>query len=144
MEHVLSNKVALVTGGGHGIGAEIARQLVTMGATTVICGRNQSRLQQTAKEISCESLVCDVSHWDSVASLAQRVQQTFSRLDILVNNAGIGGFGGPLHAMPLENWDAVLNTNLRSVFYMVRAFAPLIIAGGGGDIINISSIAGKN
>src|SRR5215472_12890866 len=95
MEHVLSNKVALVTGGGHGIGAAIARQLATMGATTVICGRNRSRLQQTAKEISCESLVCDVSDWDSVASLAQRVQQTFNHLDILVNNAGIGGFGAP-------------------------------------------------
>ncbi|HKE30707.1 MAG TPA: SDR family NAD(P)-dependent oxidoreductase [Candidatus Angelobacter sp.] len=144
MEHSLSNKVALVTGGGHGIGAAIARQLATMGGTTVICGRNRSRLQQTAKEISCESLVCDVSDWNSVAALAQRVQQTFNRLDILVNNAGIGGFGGPLHSMPLENWDAVLNTNLRGIFYTVRAFAPLMIAGGGGDIINISSIAGKN
>src|SRR5215813_4569410 len=129
MEHSLSNKVALVTGGGHGIGAAIARQLATMGGTTVI---------------SCKSLVCDVSDWNSVAALAQRVQQTFNRLDILVNNAGIGGFGGPLHSMPLENWDAVLNTNLRGIFYTVRAFAPLMIAGGGGDIINISSIAGKN
>ena len=144
MEHVLSNKVALVTGGGHGIGAAIARQLATMGATTVICGRNRSRLQQTAKEISGESLVCDVSDWNSVSSLAQGVQQTFNRVDILVNNAGIGEFGGPLHTMSLENWDAVLNTNLRGVFYTVRAFAPLMIAGGGGDIINISSIAGKN
>jgi len=144
MEHVLSNKVAIVTGGGHGIGAAIARQLATMGATTVICGRNRSRLQQTAKEISGESLVCDVSDWNSVSSLAQGVQQTFNRVDILVNNAGIGEFGGPLHTMSLENWDAVLNTNLRGVFYTVRAFAPLMIAGGGGDIINISSIAGKN
>jgi len=144
MEHVLSNKVALVTGGGHGIGAAIARQLATMGATTVICGRNRSRLQQTAKEISGESLVCDVSDWNSVSSLAQGVQQTFNRVDILVNNAGIGEFGGPLHTMSLENWDAVLNTNLRGIFYTVRAFAPLMIAGGGGDIINISSIAGKN
>ena len=144
MEHVLSNKVAIVTGGGHGIGAAIARQLATMGATTVICGRNRSRLQQTAKEISGESLVCDVSDWNSVSSLAQGVQQIFNRVDILVNNAGIGEFGGPLHTMSLENWDAVLNTNLRGIFYTVRAFAPLMIAGGGGDIINISSIAGKN
>jgi len=142
--HSLSQKVALVTGGGHGIGAAIARQLAKMGATTVICGRNRTRLQQTAKEISGESMVCDVSDWNSVASLAQRVTQTFNRLDILVNNAGIGGFGGPLHTMPLESWDAVLNINLRGVFYTVRAFAPLMIASGGGDIINISSIAGKN
>jgi NAD(P)-dependent dehydrogenase (short-subunit alcohol dehydrogenase family) len=144
VEHNLSGKVALVTGGGHGIGAAIAHKLAEMGATTVICGRNRSRLEQTAREIQCESQVCDVADWNSVAALAERVKETFSRLDILVNNAGIAGFGGPLHTMPLENWDAVLNTNLRSVFYTVRAFAPLMIASGGGDIINISSIAGKN
>jgi 3-oxoacyl-[acyl-carrier protein] reductase len=144
VEHNLAGKVALVTGGGHGIGAAIARKLAEMGATTVICGRNRSRLEQTAEEIQCESQVCDVADWNSVAALAERIKETFSRLDILVNNAGIAGFGGPLHTMPLENWDAVLNTNLRSVFYTVRAFAPLMISGGGGDIINISSIAGKN
>src|SRR5215467_6640450 len=144
MQPLLSHKVALVTGGGHGIGAGIAAKLASMGATTVICGRNRERLEQTAKEVRCESLVCDVSNWNSVAALAERVQQTFNRLDILVNNAGIGGFGGPLHSMPLENWDAVFNTNLRGVFYTVRALVPLMISGGGGDIINISSIAGKN
>ncbi|HEY6250934.1 MAG TPA: SDR family NAD(P)-dependent oxidoreductase [Candidatus Angelobacter sp.] len=144
MEDRLSGKIAIVTGGGYGIGAAIARKLASLGATTVICGRNRARLEQTAREIPCESQVCDVSDWNSVALLAQRVSQTFSRLDILVNNAGIGGFGGPLHTMPLENWDAVLNTNLRGVFYTARALASLMISTGGGDIINISSIAGKN
>lgn len=144
MQHSLSEKVALVTGGGRGIGAAIAGKLAGMGASTVICGRNRARLEQTAREIRCESLVCDVSDWNSVAALADRIQQTFSRLDILVNNAGIGGFGSPLHTMGLENWDAIFNTNLRGVFYTVRAFAPLMISGGGGHIINISSIAGKN
>jgi 3-oxoacyl-[acyl-carrier protein] reductase len=85
-----------------------------------------------------------VADWNSVAALAQRVQKTFGRLDILVNNAGIGTFGGPLHTMPIDKWDAMFNTNLRGVFYMVRAFAPMMISGGGGDIVNISSIAGKN
>jgi len=140
----LSQRVALVTGGGRGIGAAIATRLAGMGATTIICGRNRARLEQTAQQIQCESLVCDVANWNSVSSMAQRLKETFNRLDILVNNAGIGGFGGPLHTMPLESWDAVLNTNLRGVFFTVRAFAPLLIASGGGDIINISSIAGKN
>ena len=144
MDTRLSGKIAVVTGGGHGIGEAIARKLASLGATTVICGRNRTRLEQTAKKLQCESQVCDVSDWSSVALLAQRIGETFSRLDILVNNAGIGGFGGPLHTMPLENWDAVLNTNLRGVFYTVRALAPLMISSGGGDIINISSIAGKN
>ena len=140
----LSGKIAVVTGGGSGIGAAIARELAQLGATTVICGRSRTRLEQTAREIQCESQICDVSDWNSVAALAQRISQTFNRLDILVNNAGIGSFGSPLHTMPLEKWDAVLNTNLRGVFYAVRALASLMISSGGGDIINISSIAGKN
>jgi NAD(P)-dependent dehydrogenase (short-subunit alcohol dehydrogenase family) len=106
-------------------------------------------LQQTAKAIKqrggrCEAWPCDVTDYSSVESLAGRVQQTFGRVDILVNNAAIGGFGGPLHTMPTEQWDPLLNTNLRGVFYCIRAFAPLMISGGGGDIVNISSIAGKN
>ena len=144
MKHNLSGKVALVTGGGHGIGAAIARTLAGMDATTIICGRNRVPLEETAREISGEAMVCDVTDWNSVAGLAQRLQQTFGRVDILVNNAGVSNFEGPLHTMPLEDWDVVFNTNLRGVFYMVRAFAPLMISGGGGDIINISSIAGKN
>jgi 3-oxoacyl-[acyl-carrier protein] reductase len=144
MKDSLSGLIALVTGGGRGIGAAIARKLARLGATTVICGRSRAPLDQTAKETQGEFMVCDVSDWNSVSALAERIKSTFGRLNILVNNAGIGGFGGPLHTMPLENWDSVLNTNLRGVFYTVRAFAPLMISSGGGDIINISSIAGKN
>lgn len=144
MENRLSGKIAVITGGGYGIGAAIARKVASLGATAVICGRNRARLEQTAREIPCESLVCDVTDWSSIALLEQRMHQTFGRLDILVNNAGIGAFAGPLHSMPLADWDAVLNTNLRGVFYMIRALAPLMISSGGGDIINISSIAGKN
>jgi NAD(P)-dependent dehydrogenase (short-subunit alcohol dehydrogenase family) len=61
-----------------------------------------------------------------------------------VNNAGIGGFSTPLHQLPVEDWDRILNTNLRGVFYTIRALAPLMIKGKGGHIINISSLAGKN
>jgi len=141
---MLSGQVAVITGGGRGIGAGIASKLVSLGATTIICGRQGKRLEQTAREINCEAMVCDVGDWNSVTQLAARVKDTFGRVDVLVNNAGIGGFGGPLHTMPLEKWDELFNTNLRGVFYTVRALAPLMISGGGGHIINISSIAGKN
>jgi 3-oxoacyl-[acyl-carrier protein] reductase len=145
---VLAGKTAVVTGGGRGIGAAIARRLAKLGANCVITGRNLKRLQQTAADIStvggCEAMLCDVTDYRSVESLAAQVQKKFGGLKILVNNAGIGGFGGPLHTMPVEQWDPLLNTNLRGVFYCIRAFAPMMIAAGGGDIINISSIAGKN
>jgi len=144
LKDTLSGRIALVTGGGSGIGAAIARKLAGLGATVIICGRNRVHLDQTAGEIRCEAMVCDVTDWNSVATLATRVQQTFGRLDVLVNNAGVGAFSGPLHQMPVDAWDAVLNTNLRGVFYMIRAFMPLMISAGRGDIINISSIAGKN
>jgi NAD(P)-dependent dehydrogenase (short-subunit alcohol dehydrogenase family) len=148
-EKELNQKIALVTGGGRGIGAAIAIKLARMGATVVICGRTRKLIDASAEHIrkeggAAEPITCDVSDWNSVASLAQQVQQKFSRLDILVNNAGIGGFSTPLQSLPIETWDSIINTNLRGVFYMIRAFAPMLIASGGGDIVNISSLAGKN
>jgi NAD(P)-dependent dehydrogenase (short-subunit alcohol dehydrogenase family) len=144
MAGTLSGRIALVTGGGRGIGAAIAARLAELGATTTICGRTPRPLEQTARKIQAEAAVCDVSDWKSVAALAERISGTFGRLDILVNNAGIGGFGGPLHTMPPEQWDSVLNTNLRGVFYTIRALTPIMISSGGGHIVNISSLAGKN
>jgi 3-oxoacyl-[acyl-carrier protein] reductase len=149
MTNILHQKIALVTGGGRGIGAAIALKLAGMGATTIVCGRTLARLQHTAGQIrsaggQAEAIACDVADWNSVAALADRVQKTFGRLDVLVNNAGVGGFSGPLHTMPTEKWDAIFNTNLRGVFHTIRAFAPMMIGGGGGDIVNISSLAGKN
>ena len=145
----LLQKTALITGGGSGIGAAIAHRLAGLGATVIICGRKLDRLRETAEKIrgsggQCEAIACDVADWNSVAGLAMRIQQTFGRLDILVNNAGTGGPSGPLHSLPIDAWETILNTNLRGVFYTIRALAPIMIAGGGGHIINISSLAGKN
>lgn len=145
----LSGQVAIVTGGGRGIGAAIAASLAELGATTVICGRTRGTLEETANRIraagyQCEPLECDVTNLVSVEKLSERVEQTFGRADILVNNAGVGGFATPLHQLPPEEWERTLNTNLRGVYYMIRSFASLMIRGGKGHIINISSGAGKN
>lgn len=145
----LSGQTAIVTGAGRGIGAAIARHLASLDAAVVLCGRTLKTLQSTAAEISAlparaEAIACDVSDLESVKALATRVEQNFGRADILVNNAGIGGFSGPLHEMTPEAWEKILNTNLRGVFYCIRSFAPLMIRGGGGHIVNISSLAGKN
>ena len=145
----LSGQVALVTGGGRGIGAAIAATLAELGATTVICGRTRGTLEKTAQRIRgagghCEAMECDVTDLTAVAELTAQVEKAFGRLDILVNNAGVGGFATPLHQLAPEEWERTLNTNLRGVYYMIRAFAPLMIRGGTGHIINISSGAGKN
>ena len=145
----LLQKIALVTGGGSGIGAAIAARLASLGATTIVTGRTRVPMEETASRIrssggQCEVIPGDVADWNSVAALAQRVQQTFGRLDILVNNAGARGSGVPLHATPPETWDTIMNTNLRGVFHTLRAFVPMMITNGGGHIVNISSIAGKN
>lgn len=145
----LKGQVAVVTGAGRGIGAAIARQLAALGASTVLCGRTQSTLDQTAHAIietggKAEVIPCDVTVLHQLQHAAARVESTFGRLDILVNNAGVGGFNGPLHSLAPEEWDRILNTNLRGVYFAVRAFAPLMIRAKSGHIINISSLAGKN
>jgi NAD(P)-dependent dehydrogenase (short-subunit alcohol dehydrogenase family) len=145
----LEAQVAVVTGAGRGIGAAIARKLASLGATAVLCGRTQPALESTAQAIrqangKAEAVPGDVTDLKSVENVAQFVDSRFGRLDILVNNAGVGGFGGPLHQLPPDAWEQILNTNLRGVYYAIRAFAPLMIRARSGHIINISSIAGKN
>ena len=163
MSEVLRGRVAVVTGGGRGIGAAIARNLARAGASTIICGRSQAGLQSVAHDIQrqgglCEACQCDVTQLDSVQALAKYVTERHGRLDILVNNAGVGGFDAPLHTLPAHQWDDIMNTNLRGVYYCIAALVPLMletIKGGAGDagprsaigaghVVNISSIASKN
>lgn len=148
-DYPLAGQVAVITGGGRGIGAAIARKLSKLGATSVLCGRTRAALESAAQTIAdaggkAEAVPCDVSNLQSVEAAAKHVESSFGRLDILVNNAGIGGFGGPLHQLPPGAWDQILNTNLRGVYYTTRAFVPMMIRAHSGHIINISSLAGKN
>jgi 3-oxoacyl-[acyl-carrier protein] reductase len=161
----LAGQVAIVTGAGSGIGRAIALKLAELGAHTVLCGRSREALEQTAAAIQngggpsfekssetssgtssgkSSAIECDVTDLHSVEALARHVESAFHRLDILVNNAGIGFVSGPLHQLTPENWERVLNTNLRGVYYCIRSLAPLMIKARTGHIINISSLAGKN
>jgi len=145
----LAGQVAVITGGGRGIGAAIGRTLAQLGALCVLAGRSTGPIEKTAGQIrgsggQADALACDVTDLGSVQKLAGEVQKRYGRTDVLVNNAGVGSFNGPLHQLPPEQWDAVLNTNLRGAYYCIRAFAPAMIAARAGHIVNISSIAGRN
>src|SRR5215469_17799287 len=145
----LSGSVAVVSGGSRGIGYGIATALAKLGANVVITAKNADRLAAAARELSahgpaCEGMACDVTSLSAVDALAAHVRQKYGHIEILVNNAGIGGPASLLHDLAPEKWDDIFDTNVRGVFYMVRAFVPLMIAGGSGYVINISSLAGKN
>jgi 3-oxoacyl-[acyl-carrier protein] reductase len=144
----LEAQLAVVTGAGRGIGAAVAQKLAHLGAHVILAGRSRQSLALTSEAIqrtggSAQVAECDVTDLQSVEALAEMVGNSSSSLKILVNNAGIGAFRSPLHLLPPVEWDRVINTNLRGVYYCIRALAPLMIRAGRGDIINISSIAGK-
>jgi 3-oxoacyl-[acyl-carrier protein] reductase len=145
----LAGQVAVITGAGRGIGAAMAVKIAQLGAWVALCGRSPKPLESTSETISkaggrAQVFPCDVTDLRSIEGVATQIDQTLGRIDILVNNAGVGGFGGPLHQLPPESWEQVLNTNLRGVYYGIRAFAPMMIRARTGHIINISSLAGKN
>jgi 3-oxoacyl-[acyl-carrier protein] reductase len=144
----LEGKAAIVTGASRGIGLAIARRLANMGAKLSICARDPQKLEAAAKDLRREAASLfaaplDVTRADQIASFMADTENSVGVPEILVNNAGIGYFG-PTHQASEQNWDSVLDTNLKSVFLMIRAVCPGMIARRGGHVINIASLAGKN
>src|SRR5262245_61563370 len=144
----LRGKVALVTGGTRGIGRAIAWKLASLGADVATCGRDRTKLAETeeklqTRKVRAMAISADVTRASEVVELVERVEATLGGISLLVNNAGMGLFGA-VHEKTEEEWDRLMNTNLKSVFLVSRAVIPGMIRRGGGDIINISSLAGKN
>jgi 3-oxoacyl-[acyl-carrier protein] reductase len=141
----LEGKVALVTGGSRGIGRGIAEALAAEGAATVLTARAAEAAERAAREIGGRALgfACDVRSQEQVERLFQRVDESAGGLDILVNNAGVGLFA-PVAEMSPADWRVVIETNLNGVFYCCHEAVPRMRRRGGGYIINISSLAGKN
>jgi NAD(P)-dependent dehydrogenase (short-subunit alcohol dehydrogenase family) len=140
----LSGKVAIVTGGGSGIGRQMAHGLADAGAELVLCARKVERCEEAAREIATRALAlsCDVSDPDSVNAMVTRALDEFGHVDILVNNAGTV-WGAAPEDIPLEGWQKVVNVNLTGVFLCAQAAGRAMIErGGGGKIVNIASVAG--
>lgn len=142
----LSGKVALVTGGGRGIGQTIAEALLEAGAKVAITGRRASYLDPTVaafkeKGYDCFSVVADVSKAEDVEATVKAVLEKYGQIDILVNNAG-QTWGQSTEEMPLAKWEQVLTTNLTGIFLMCQAVGKHMIERKEGWIINLASVAG--
>lgn len=145
----LENKNAIVTGGTRGIGLAIAKSLAEAGASVAICARNQKDVDSTIAEIAKQTNTkvvgksADVSNSRQVSNFFSFVDDSLGPLDILVNNAGIGVFR-PVADLTVEEWHRVVDTNLSGVFYCCHEALPRLRKRGGGYIVNVSSLAGKN
>ena len=143
----LESKVAIVTGGGSGIGKAISRDFAKEGARVILAARNAAKLGQAAEELGAGgstvlSLPTDVTDEAQVDSLFERVMTRFGQLDILVNNAGVTD-GGPLTEMSVETWHKVIAANLRGPFLCTRSAMRIMKQQGAGRILNIGSISAQ-
>jgi NAD(P)-dependent dehydrogenase (short-subunit alcohol dehydrogenase family) len=144
----LQDKIAVITGGGRGIGRAIALAYAREGANLVLASRSQESLEETrtmVEDLGHEALVVptDIRNEDSVHNLAKQVQAHFGRIDILVNNSGIAGPTAPLWDITLADWEETFSVNVTGAYLCCREFLPDMIQQRSGSIIMISSMTGK-
>lgn len=145
MEINLKGKVVIVTGGGRGIGKEIARTFASEGAATVVTDVNEKDLSSTAAEFEkaghpIETAICDVRDKQAVSACVAGISQRHGRIDVLINNAGVA-HSNSVETLPEEVWDANLDVNLKGTFLMCQAVVPVMKGQKSGRIINASSFA---
>jgi NAD(P)-dependent dehydrogenase (short-subunit alcohol dehydrogenase family) len=143
MANRLNGKVALITGGGTGLGADFAKQFIAEGAKVVITGRRKEMLDKVAASLPKESIrvfAGDVSNLETAQAMVKATIQFGDKIDILVNNAAIDP-PGTIVELPLEQWQKVIDINLTGPFLTMKAAIPNMIKNGGGSIVNIASLA---
>ncbi len=144
----LQGRTALVTGGGRGIGAAVARTLGSLGAEVLVASRSRTSVDARAEALRAEgicahSAVVNVSDEKSVEDLARVANEAMGRVDILVNNAGIAS-SAPIKSLSLEEWDRIFRVNATSVFLCTRAFIGDMASRGFGRVVNVASIAARS
>lgn len=144
----LEGKVAIITGAGRGLGRSIALAFAEEAADVAVVARSQPEVDAVAAEaadfgVKSLAIKCDISQEREVDEMVRKVLAVFPKIDILVNNAGIGGPTDFITEIATEDWDNTINTNVKGVFLCSRAVVPHMIKQGGGNIINVSSGAGR-
>ena len=139
----LANKTAIITGGGSGIGQACAWAFYQEGANVVLFGRREDKLKETAQELGSRAMTVsgDMTRSEDLDRLVQETLSKFHRIDILVNNAGLFK-GAPLHEISDDQYDEMMNINMKAVFQLTRRVLPVMMEQKGGNIIHISSILG--
>ena len=140
----MSRKVAIVTGGGSGIGLAIAEKFTCSGIETIIVGRDEEKLRKAKEHLGAHSypMVCDVSDLSSIPALIEKIIKQFGQIDVLVNNAGIN-MKKEFVEVTDEDFQKIITTNLTSVFAISREVVKEMLKNGSGSIINISSMAAQ-
>ena len=138
----LDGKLAIVTGGGSGIGEATAKVFAEAGATVVVTGRRSEPLEQVAKEIGGHAMVCDVSDQAQVRTMFAQALRITGRIDILLNNAGVAGPIAPVAKVDMEAWIQCMNINLMGAMFCLQEAARIMEAQKSGSIINMSSLMG--
>jgi len=148
-ESVLKGKKAIVTGGTRGIGRAISRMLLDSGAEVLICGRTREGVAGAVKSLTeqtggtAHGRMCDVTKPDDIGKFFNYADDVLGSLDILINNAGVGVFRS-VADLTAEDWQKTVDTNLTSVFHFCHLAIDRFRRNGGGFVVNISSLAGKN
>ncbi|RLL46826.1 glucose 1-dehydrogenase [Oceanobacillus piezotolerans] len=142
----LNEKTAIVTGGGRGLGAQIAESFAEAGANVVVCSRNLDACQEMSdklKKMGVDSLAfaCDVTKQEDIQRVVRETYNHFGKIDILVNNSG-ASWGAPVLEMPLKAWNKVMDVNVNGVFLMSQEVGKIMVNQKQGKIINIASVAG--
>jgi len=142
----LAGKVALITGGGTGIGRGTALAFAREGAKVAVAGRRMEKLQEVVSEIKAAgggaiAVACDVSHAVDAQNAIRKTVETFGKLDVLVNNAGVLHVS-TIEEIPEDDWDRLIDANLKGPFLMCRAALPEFRKAGGGAIVNVGSVLG--
>jgi NADP-dependent 3-hydroxy acid dehydrogenase YdfG len=144
----LKDKIVFITGASSGIGMASAKEFIQLGAKVIMAARRIDKMQQFVDELECPKdqvyiIELDIQHHEKVDAAIQALPEEWQNIDILLNNAGLALTSDPIHLADPQNWDKMIDTNIKGLLYVTRAILPRMVERDSGHIINIGSVAGR-